>query len=335
MPERPLDSPIALAEQERNEVWERVRLARNIRRPHALELLQAMATDVIELHGDRYFGDDGAIVAGFARLDGRPIVFVGQQKGGDTEENIRRNFGSAHPEGFRKAMRLFRLAEKLHLPVVTLVDTAGAHPGAASEERGIAEAIARSIMTMLGLRTPIVVAIIGEGGSGGALAVAAGDVVLALENAVYAVISPEGCASILWRSAEAAPQAAAAMRMTAPEQARLGVVDGVVSEPAGGAQEDAGRTAIQLRAAIITELDRLSALPTPALLEARYQRYRRMGAFTVHEAAPEGRLERPGLADRLRNILDLGRHTLAGIDPSEGPHDPATIDDEPPLREEL
>ncbi|HXR26409.1 MAG TPA: acetyl-CoA carboxylase carboxyltransferase subunit alpha [Candidatus Baltobacteraceae bacterium] len=335
MAERPLDGPTALAEQERSEVWERVRLARNIRRPHALELLQAMASDVIELHGDRYFGDDGAIVAGFARLDGRPIVFVGQQKGNDTEENIRRNFGSAHPEGFRKAMRLFRLAEKLHLPVVTLVDTSGAHPGAASEERGIAEAIARSIMTMLALRTPIVVAIIGEGGSGGALAVAAGDVVLALENAVYAVISPEGCASILWRSAEAAPQAAAAMRMTAAEQARLGVVDGVVSEPAGGAQEDPGRTASQLRGAIVAELDRLAALSTPALLEARYQRYRRMGAFTVHEPAPEGRVERPGLTDRLRNILDLGRHTLAGTDPSDGPRDPAAPDDEPPLREEL
>ncbi|MGZ6295305.1 MAG: acetyl-CoA carboxylase carboxyltransferase subunit alpha [Candidatus Limnocylindrales bacterium] len=334
MAERPVDNSVALIEQERNQVWERVRLARNIRRPHALELLQAMATDVVELHGDRYFGDDGAIVAGFARLEGRPVMFVGQQKGSDTEENIRHNFGSAHPEGFRKAMRIFRLAEKLHLPVVTLVDTAGAHPGAASEERGIAEAIARSIMTMLGLRTPIVVAIIGEGGSGGALAVAAGDVVLALENAVYAVISPEGCASILWRSSEVAPHAAAAMRMTAAEQARLGVVDGVVAEPPGGAQEDTGRTATQLRAAITTELDRLAALSTPALLEARYQRYRRMGAFTVHETAPEGRIERPGLTDRLRNILDLGRHTLAGIDPSEGPPDPADAD-EPPLREEL
>ena len=334
MAERRAEAAVALTEQDRAAVWERVRQARNIRRPHALELLHAMATDVIELHGDRYFGDDGAIVAGFARLDGRPIVFVGQQKGSDTEENIRRNFGSAHPEGFRKAMRVFRLAEKLHLPVLTLVDTAGAHPGAASEERGIAEAIARSILTMLGLRTPIVVAIIGEGGSGGALAVAAGDVVLALENAVYAVISPEGCASILWRSSEAAPQAAAAMRMTAAEQARLGVVDRVVTEPPGGAQEDAARTATQLRAAIVSELDRLVALSTPALLEARHQRYRRMGAFTVHEAAPEGRVERTGLTDRLRNILDLGRHTLAGIDPSEAPPDPADVD-EPPLREEL
>jgi acetyl-CoA carboxylase carboxyl transferase subunit alpha len=332
--ERSADGAAALAEQERSQVWERVRLARNIRRPHALELLRAMAGEVIELHGDRHFGDDGAVVAGFASLDGRPIVFVGQQKGSDTEENIRRNFGSAHPEGFRKAMRAFRLAEKLQLPVVTLVDTSGAHPGAAAEERGIAEAIARSIMTMLALRTPIVVAIIGEGGSGGALAVAAGDVVLALENAVYSVISPEGCASILWRSADAAPQAAAAMRMTAAEQAQLGVVDTVVPEPAGGAQEDPAKTATQLRSAIVAELDRLGGLSPQVLLDARYQRYRRMGAFTVHEAAPEGRVERPGLTDRLRNILDLGRHTLGGTDPSEAPHDPVAPD-EAPLREEL
>ncbi|MFI5261795.1 MAG: acetyl-CoA carboxylase carboxyltransferase subunit alpha [Candidatus Limnocylindrales bacterium] len=323
-----------VADQERAQVWERVRAARNIKRPHALELLGAMATDVIELHGDRYFGDDGAIVAGLARLGGRPIVFVGQQKGADTEENIQRNFGSAHPEGFRKAMRLFRLAEKLHLPVVTLVDTAGAHPGAASEERGIAEAIARSILTMLGLRTPIVVIIIGEGGSGGALAVAAGDVVLALENAVYSVISPEGCASILWRSADAAPQAAAAMRMTAGEQVRLGVVDRVVAEPPGGAQDDLARTAAQLREAILAELDRLVALSLEQLIEARYQRYRQMGAFATVETAPEVRVERPGLTERLRTILDLGRHTLAGSDPAADPApDEDTLD--APLREEL
>jgi acetyl-CoA carboxylase carboxyl transferase subunit alpha len=321
---------VTLAEQERAQVWERVRAARNIKRPHALELLGAMANEIVELHGDRYFGDDGAIVAGLARLDGRAIVFVGQQKGSDTEENVRRNFGSAHPEGFRKAMRVFRLAEKLHLPVVTLVDTAGAHPGAASEERGIAEAIARSILTMLGLRTPIVVAIIGEGGSGGALAVAAGDVVLALENAVYSVISPEGCASILWRSADAAAQAAAAMRMTAAEQLRLGVVDRVVAEPPGGAQDDLARTATQLREAIVSELDRLAAFSAEQLLEARYQRYRQMGAFTVAEVPPEARPERPGLTERLRSILDLGRHTLAGSDLAG---DQETQD--APLREEL
>ncbi|MGZ3631182.1 MAG: acetyl-CoA carboxylase carboxyltransferase subunit alpha [Candidatus Limnocylindrales bacterium] len=316
-------------------VWERVKLARNIKRPHSLELLRLMASDIVELHGDRLFGDDGAIVGGFARLDGHPLVFVGQQKGADTEENIRRNFGSAHPEGFRKAMRLFALAEKLRLPVLTLVDTAGAHPGPASEERGIAEAIARSIMTMTRLRTPIVVAIIGEGGSGGALAVAAGDVVIALENAVYSVISPEGCASILWRSSEAAQQAAAAMRMGAGEQVALGVVDAVVAEPTGGAQEDPAATARSLRAAVLPELARLGALSTEELLAARYQRYREMGAYAVAEPLPEARAERLGLADRLRGMLDLGRLAPAPPEGSRGRPDDAAEDLDAPLREEL
>ena len=320
-------------ERVRAEVWERVKLARNIKRPHSLELLGLMATDIVELHGDRLFGDDGAIVGGFARLDGHPLVFVGQQKGSDTDENIRRNFGSAHPEGFRKAMRLFALAEKLRLPVLTLVDTAGAHPGPASEERGIAEAIARSIMTMTRLRTPIVVAIIGEGGSGGALAVAAGDVVIALENAVYAVISPEGCASILWRSGDAAQQAAAAMRMTAGEQVALGVVDAVVAEPTGGAQEDPAATARALRAAIVPQLERLAVLSTEELLAARYQRYREMGAYAVAEPLPEIRAERPGFAERLRGIFDL--RLPLGADPARESSPDAPGDLDAPLREEL
>src|SRR5262249_24233583 len=212
----------------------RVQLARNLKRPHTLELLSLMATDVVELHGDRYFGDDPAIVAGFCRLDERPIAFIGHQKGAEVEENIRRNFGMPHPEGYRKAIRMFRLAERLGLPIVTFVDTPGASPDAASEERGQAEAIAQSIQVMTTLRTPIVTVITGEGGSGGALAIAVGDVVLALENAVYSVISPEGCASILWRTPDAAQQAAVAMRLTAGEQQALGVVDQVVPEGGDG-----------------------------------------------------------------------------------------------------
>ncbi len=214
-------------------VWERVRTARNVKRPHTLELVHAMATEVIELHGDRLFRDDQAVVGGFCRIDGRRAVFVGHQKGAETDENIRRNFGMPHPEGYRKAIRLYRFAERLQLPVVTFVDTPGAFPGPASEERGVAESIARSIMVMTGLRTPIVTVITGEGGSGGALALAVGDVVLALENSIYSVISPEGAASILWRAPEYAQQAAVAMRLTAAEQLALGVIDEVVAEPSG------------------------------------------------------------------------------------------------------
>ncbi|MFI5255217.1 MAG: acetyl-CoA carboxylase carboxyltransferase subunit alpha [Candidatus Limnocylindrales bacterium] len=315
--------------------WERVRHARDVKRPHALELLGLMASDVVELHGDRLFRDDPAIVAGLARLDGRAIVFVGQQKGAETEENIRRNFGMPHPEGYRKAMRLFQLAERLGLPVVTFVDTPGAFPGPASEERGVAEAIARSIAMLTRLRVPVVVAITGEGGSGGALALAAGDIVLALENAIYSVISPEGCASILWRSGDAAQDAAAAMRLTAGEQLDLGVVDGVVPEPPGGAQKDPAATAASLKAAILAQLDRLSAIPVEELLAARYARYRAMGAFSTTPAPVPIRPERQGLGDRLRTLFDIGRITL-GL-PDAGPLRPQAADevDEPPLREEV
>ena len=213
------------------EVWGRVQLARNLRRPRTLEFVEQMTEDFVELHGDRLFGDDAAIVTGLARLDGRVVAVVGQQKGADTDENIRRNFGMPHPEGYRKAIRIMELAERLGLPVITFVDVPGAHPGAESEERGIAESIASSVALMTRLRTPIVTVITGEGGSGGALAIAVGDVVIALENAVYSVISPEGCASILWRTPDEAPAAAVAMRMTAAEQQALGVVDIVVPEP--------------------------------------------------------------------------------------------------------
>src|SRR5688572_13110741 len=238
-----------------------------------------MAEDFIELHGDRLFGDDEAVVAGLARIAGRRVVVVGQQKGADTDENIRRNFGMPHPEGYRKAMRVMELAERVGLPVVTFVDVPGAHPGPESEERGIAEAIARSVGLMTRLRTPIVAVITGEGGSGGALAIAVGDVVIALENAVYSVISPEGCAAILWRNADEAPTAALAMKMSAADQETLGVVDIVVPEPGEGAHTDHGETARRLRAVIAERLDALALVPLDLLVEERYRRYRNLGAY--------------------------------------------------------
>jgi acetyl-CoA carboxylase carboxyl transferase subunit alpha len=305
----------------REAVWARVQTARNVLRPHTLELVRDMATDVVELHGDRLFRDDPAIVGGLCRLDGRPVVFVGHQKGAETNENVARNFGMPHPEGYRKAVRLFRLAERLSLPVVTFVDTPGAFPGRASEERGVAEAIARAISVMTTLRTPIVAVITGEGGSGGALAIAVGDVVLALENAIYSVISPEGSASILWRSPDYARDAAVAMRLTAQEQHALGVIDEVVAEPDGGAHGAPEETARRLRARIVAHIDQLATIELEALLQARYERYRRMGEFEVIEAQAERRMRRPSLADRLRSFLESGRAVVAN--------------DEPPLHEDV
>ena len=264
MPAVDPDGAVAIAplnDKARDDVWARVQLARSLRRPRTLEFLDAMADEFVELHGDRLFGDDAAIVAGLARIGGRRVVVIGQQKGADTDENIRRNFGMPHPEGYRKAMRVMELAERAGLPVVTFVDVPGAHPGPESEERGIAEAIARSIGLMSRLRTPIVTVITGEGGSGGALAIAVGDVVIALENAVYSVISPEGCASILWRTSDEAATAAAAMRMSAADQHALGVIDIVVPEPGEGAHAEPEATADRLRSVI---LDRLDALDSAA-----------------------------------------------------------------------
>ena len=308
--------------------WDRVQLARNLRRPRILELVGAMADDFVELHGDRLFGDDEAVVTGLARIGDRRVVVIGQQKGADTEENIRRNFGMPHPEGYRKAMRVMELAERFGLPVVTFVDVPGAHPGPESEERGIAEAIARSIALMSRLRTPIVAVITGEGGSGGALAIAVGDVVVALENAVYSVISPEGCAAILWRTADEAATAAVAMRMTAPEQQALGVVDIVIPEPGAGAHTDPVETARRIRQVVLDQLDALLEVPLDVLVEARYRRFRNLGAYREVEAPPPPILERPGLADRLRNLLDPGR--WSGI-----PNIPAGRRDELPARDEV
>jgi acetyl-CoA carboxylase carboxyl transferase subunit alpha len=291
----------------KTEVWRRVQLARHLGRPRTLELLGEMADEIVELHGDRLYGDDPAMVAGFARLGEHRIAFVGQQKGADTEENIRRNFGMPHPEGYRKSMRVMELADRFGLPIVTFVDVPGAHPGAESEERGIADAIARSIALMSRLRTPIVAVITGEGGSGGALAIAVGDVVIALENAVYSVISPEGCASILWRSTEEAPTAALAMKMSAQDQLDLGVLDQVVPEPGEGAHADPAGTARRLKPVIIEALDRLASLPLEDLVEARYRRYRTLGPYT--EVATPALAPPPprGLGDRLRDLLDPTR----------------------------
>ena len=325
------DGAVAIAPADataRDDVWARVQLARSLLRPRTLEFIDAMADEFFELHGDRLFGDDAAIVAGLARIAGRRVVVVGQQKGADTDENIRRNFGMPHPEGYRKAMRVMELAERVGLPVVTFVDVPGAHPGPESEERGIAEAIARSIGLMSRLRTPIVTVITGEGGSGGALAIAVGDVVIALENAVYSVISPEGCASILWRTSDEAATAAAAMRMSAADQHALGVIDIVVPEPGEGAHAEPEATADRLRAVILDRLDALAELPIDELIEQRYRRYRARGAYT-EVARPEvpGRVDR-SLADRLRDLLDPARRGLVGV---EG----WSRDDDPPAREEV
>ena len=318
----------------REAVWARVQQARNVKRPHTLELVRLMATEVIELHGDRLFGDDPALVGGFCRFGQHRAMFAGQQKGSEVEENVARNFGMPHAEGYRKAMRLFRLAERLGLPVVTFVDTPGAYPGAASEERGVAEAIARSIGVMSGLRTPIVCVITGEGGSGGALAIAVGDVVIALENAIYSVISPEGCASILWRSPEAAQQAAVAMRLTAGEQQALGVIDMVVAEPAEGAHAAPEETARRLGSRITEQLDDLVARDLDVLLDDRYARFRRMGAFADSGSVVTPRQERQSLTERLRLLLGSGRGML-GTDLGPLRPDAADDQDEPPLREDV
>ena len=288
------------------EAWSHVRRARDPLRPRTLELLAALNAEFVELRGDRRAGDDGAIVAGVARIDGRRVVVVGTQKGSDTDSNIRRGFGMPHPEGYRKALRAFELAERLHLPVLTLVDTPGAHPGPESEQRGIAEAIAAAISKMTELRTPIVAVVTGEGGSGGALAIAAADRVYALEHAYYSVISPEGCAAILFRTSEKAPAAARALRITAPEQVALGVVDGIIPEPESLSDEGTSvvaRAIWETASAAFDELESMKDLG--ALLAARYARYRAYGAFG--EAAP---IKGKSLGGVIRSIFGLGRERV-------------------------
>ena len=298
-------SPAPLTEEAVEAAWRRVQLARHPQRPRTLDLVSRIFEGFFELHGDRAFGDDAAIVAGPALLDGRAVMVIGHQKGTDTESNILRNFGSPHPEGFRKAQRLMSLADKIGMPIVTFLDTAGAFPGPAAEERGQAEAIATSIKLMTGLQVPIVVVVLGEGGSGGALAIGVGDVVLALENSVYSVISPEGASSILWRSRDEARTAAAAMRMTADQQVELGVVDAVIPEPGEGAHTDHAATARAVRGAVVAALQGLAELDTPELLAARYARLRGMGAYLETGAASSRPPTAPSLTRRLGRILRL------------------------------
>ena len=256
-----------------------VKLARDPKRPHLKDFIDLMCGDFVELHGDRLVSDDRGLIGGFAKIGGEKVLLLGHNKGATVEENMAANFGMANPDGYRKAMRLAKLAEKFHLPVVTFVDTPGAYPGREAEERGQAEAIAKSLEFFSRLKTPIVVVVTGEGGSGGALAIAVGDRVLMMENAVYSVISPEGCAGILWRDGAKAPEAAEALKITAPDLKRLGVVDAVIKEPAGGAQKNHKAAAANVKKAVLAALKDLKGVPVDELIEARYAKFRAMGNF--------------------------------------------------------
>ena len=259
--------------------WQIAKLARHPDRPYTLDYITGLFTEFEELHGDRSFGDDPAIVGGVARFNGTPVVVMGHQKGRDTREKILRNWGMPRPEGYRKALRLMRLAEKFGLPLITFIDTPGAYPGIGAEERGQSEAIGRNLFEMAGLRVPIVCTVIGEGGSGGALAIAVGDVLLMLQYATYSVISPEGCASILWKSAERAPEAAESLGITAPRLKSLGLVDKVVPEPSGGAHRDVGAMLASLKKVLAETLKPLAAMPIDELLVMRRERLLSFGKF--------------------------------------------------------
>ena len=259
--------------------WQVAQLARHPQRPYTLDYIQRIFTDFEELRGDRAFADDPAIVCGVARLDGRPVVVIGQQKGRDTKEKIRRNFGMPRPEGYRKALRIMKLAERFRMPILTLIDTPGAYPGVGAEERGQSEAIARNLFEMSTLRVPIVCTVIGEGGSGGALAIGVGDRVMMLQYSIYSVISPEGCASILWKSADKASDAAEAMGITAERLKSLGLIDTVIKEPLGGAHRDVDAMAAGIKKSIADTLSRVEQLSMDELLEARYKRFTSFGSF--------------------------------------------------------
>jgi acetyl-CoA carboxylase carboxyl transferase subunit alpha len=259
--------------------WQRVQIARHIQRPFALDYIARCFTDWVELHGDRVFGDDKAMPCGLATIGGRRCAVVTQQKGRNTKENVKRNFGCAYPEGYRKAMRVMRLAEKFKLPVIALIDTPGAYPGIGSEERHIAEAIAVNLREMMTLRVPVLAVVIGEGGSGGALGIGVADRVMIMENAYYSVISPEACSAILWKDRRHAPEAAEALKLTADDLMRLGVVDEVVAEPEGGAHRNHEVAAENLAAALLRNLERFAGLTTEELLKKRYEKFRRLGNF--------------------------------------------------------
>ncbi len=259
--------------------WQVAQVARHPSRPYTLDYLASIAPDFQELHGDRMFGDDPAIVGGVGRIDGRAVMFIGHQKGRDTKERVRRNYGMPKPEGYRKAQRLMRMAEKFKLPIVTLIDTPGAYPGVGAEERGQSEAIAYSLYLMSGLKTPIISVVIGEGGSGGALAIGVGDKLLMLQYGIYSVISPEGCASILWKSADKAEEAAEAMRITASSLSGYGLVDEVLEEPLGGAHRNPDGMAERIREALIRSLDEFDQISIEQLLEKRQRRLAGFGEF--------------------------------------------------------
>jgi acetyl-CoA carboxylase carboxyl transferase subunit alpha len=267
------------APPESHPAWRRVQLARHPKRPHSLDYIQRLFTDFQEIHGDRTFGDDPAIVAGLAQFEGNPLMIVAEQKGRDTKQKLFRNFGMPKPEGYRKALRVMQLADKFRRPVVTFLDTPGAYPGIDAEERGQAEAIARNLREMARLGVPVVVVCIGEGGSGGALALGVGNTVLMMENAVYSVISPESCAAIIYRDSGKAEQAAAALKLTAPDLLELELIDGIIPEPPGGAQEDPDAAAESLRQHLRQSLSELEGLSPDQLVQHRYAKFRKMGNF--------------------------------------------------------
>ena len=260
--------------------WQRVQMARHPKRPYTLDYVAKFMTDFVELHGDRLFSDDHALIGGFAQFDGSPVMVIGHQKGRDTKENLYRNFGSAHPEGYRKAIRLMQLAAKFRLPIFCFIDTPGAYPGIGAEERGQAQAIAYNLREMAKLPVPIVASVIGEGGSGGALGIGVADRILVMENAYYSVISPEGCAAILWKDRAKAPEAAASLKLTAADLKGFHLIDEVVPEPLGGAHRNPDTAAESLKAALKKHLDELRGMEVKQLLAGRQEKYRRMGLFT-------------------------------------------------------
>ncbi len=263
--------------------WQRVQIARHPDRPYTLDYVRLIMTDFVELHGDRQFADDHAMVAGFAKLGDTKVLVIGQQKGRDTKESLVRNFGCAHPEGYRKAIRLMQLAEKFQLPVVIFIDTPGAYPGMGAEERGQAQAIAENLKDMANISVPIVATVIGEGGSGGALGIGIADRVFILEHAYYSVISPEGCASILWRNAVKAPEAAEVLKITSEHLLKFGIVEAIIKEPLGGVHHDPVSLSHQLKDVILKNIQELSKLPKEELLEQRYQKFRKVGEY-IEEA---------------------------------------------------
>jgi acetyl-CoA carboxylase carboxyl transferase subunit alpha len=266
--------------------WQRVQIARHPARPYMLDYISMIASEFLELHGDRLFADDQALLGGLAQINDTKIMIIGHQKGRDVKENIRRNFGCAHPEGYRKALRLMQIAAKFRIPIVTLIDTPGAYPGIGAEERGQAQAIATNLRDMMLLATPVVAVVIGEGGSGGAIGIGVADRVFMLQNAYYSVISPEGCASILWRNSVRAPDAANALKLTAEHLLKLGIIDDVIPEPSGGAHHDPQFVATNLSKLVLKAIKELSAIPAPELMEARYAKFRRLGVFLEPSQEP-------------------------------------------------